>query len=1056
MIEKKPIQTILDHLSDHSIAVDLLSKINFAFPEKAYKNISSIINEPHHLDIFAHFADYLFDKIISSADPDMALNNLERFFTSSINRDNLFYLLDKSNFITDMLIAVFSTSQFLSDILCRNPEYLDWLIFAHTLSDNKYERDYISEVDNLLSTFKKNETKYKALCRYRRKEILRIGIRDILKIADLKTLTAELSYLANTITDTALQICYEELCETYGQPIIEGKEAEECSEENICQFAIIAMGKLGGNELNFSSDIDLIFVYENEGNTTGVKSPDGRTSRSVTNHIFFSKLCERITKFISDLGPEGRLYIVDTRLRPEGKYGPLARSLESYYNFYQTQARVWEKFALLKAKPIAGGKRARIGFMKIVRDFMYKREVFYDVKSEMARLKAMIDGQLLQTAKYKKEVKRGYGGIREIEFVLGTIQMLMIPIYPNLADISNTFVLLDTMLDGFLITKDEYKTFTNAYIFLRDVEHRLQIMYERQTHLLPDEDEELRKLGLRMNMGFEKSDKPAEKFKEYYKETTDKVHDVFAKFFNINKKDDQEHKADNSLILLDNSISADEKFQYLSKFRFTQKDTLNAITALARGTSESFISVAAQKRFEEILPTLLSHCEKVSFPDDAVKNLEYFLEVSMSRTYFYDVIANNNKIFEIIIKLFGTSNYFSRLFTAHPEYLDEILDSEALYSPIDENSAVKFLLEKVSKMESITKKKEYLCFYNNLQLLKIVIKDLSGGQQWQDTISNLSLTARICVKAAYEIIIKEMKEIYGVPRNQSGEESTFSIIGVGKFGGGEINYHSDLDLVFIYDQDGFTDGAKQLDNFTFYFKVCEGIRKFLSDASDQGILYKIDSRLRPEGRNAPITAPLERFENYYKGNAQLWEFQSILRASHICGDQDLSDRLLNYIHNLIPILSEKADIKNEITDMREKLEQSIEYSENIAANFKRGKGGIVDIEFIVQYLQLKNYSKYNDIINSNTVISLDLLAKHSLLSSKNYEDLKKAYVFFRILESRIRLISETAEDNLPEDQSILEPLELSMPKAFDTGVDLKDYCLNQMKLTREIFNEILY
>lgn len=409
----------------------------------------------------------------------MALNNLERYADAVIDRGFLFLLFRDSPKSLDLLLTLFGSSQYLSDVLIRYPQDLHWLLEPGVLRRVKSKEEMVEELDGLLARARSQQRAWTALRRFKMRETLRIGLQDLLSNVDLTGVTQQLSLMADVTLQRAYEVCRDELVHRHGEPRCVGPSGDKVS-----GFTIIGMGKLGGGELNFSSDIDLLFVYDGEGETTGLAGPSGALIGSVSNHEFFTRLGENVIKAIGELTSEGRVFRVDMRLRPEGKAGPLAYSLRGYELYYESWGQTWERMALIKARPVAGDPILGETFLKLIAPFVYRRSLDYSAIGEIRAMKDRINAKVERDQETFRHVKLGYGGIREVEFIAQTFQLLYGARDPWIRE-PNTLRALQRLADRGHITADEHATLAAAYTFLRTVEHRLQILHYLQTHTMP-------------------------------------------------------------------------------------------------------------------------------------------------------------------------------------------------------------------------------------------------------------------------------------------------------------------------------------------------------------------------------------------------------------------------------------------------------------------------------------------------------------------------------------------------------------------------------------------
>jgi len=510
--------------------------------QEADANLQLMAGDPHQRRQLADILPGLLDAIGRTADPDQALNHWERWLDSGVSRSAILEYLGSSPRMLDLVCSIFGNSDSLAFTLVRDPLLVYWLAEQHVLSTaptrEGMERMVQQQVGRVLAT----ELKLDALRRFRRREMLRIGVRDLLRLADVVETTASLSDLASILIDEAYRIVDADLRAQYGIPSHKNRQGRWVE----TGFTVIGMGKLGGHELNYSSDVDVLYVCEShEGETRQAQSrrakPKGPAQGGISNEEYFERLARDLTKVLTEQTHEGFVYRVDLRLRAEGSVGQLTRSLDDYAKYYRTRGQVWERLSLLKAWPVAGSMKVGKAFIKMVQPFVLapslKRldvEQGLAIVKEVRSVKEKIDAKMAERGHEQRNVKLGVGGIREIEFFVQTIQVLAGKRVPALLDRS-TLGTLDRFVRLKLISDKERDALTAAYVFLRDVEHKLQMVHDLQTHSLPDQEDELERCAIRM--GYDGADRLAalEQFQADHTAHRTLVHDIFRSFFDSPK-----------------------------------------------------------------------------------------------------------------------------------------------------------------------------------------------------------------------------------------------------------------------------------------------------------------------------------------------------------------------------------------------------------------------------------------------------------------------------------------------------------------------------------------
>ena len=499
------------HLAD-SEATALLRPYGFRDCRRADENLQALADDPRDRTQLADILDQLLNEVAESPDPDQALDYLERFAKAGPNKAALIAYLKSSPSTTHLLVTVFGSSPYLSQVLIRNPEYLHWVSRPDVLARVRSRRDLKNDLNGFLRALRSADRQLDALRRFRRREMLAIGVRDLLRKASVEETTAALSVLAEVLIERAYTVCRAALRGTYGLAR--------------SGFTVLAMGKLGGGELNFSSDVDLMYVCGSEtGATTGTRA-GGKASR-LPLETYFRRLAQELTNAMTEVTNEGYLFRVDLRLRPEGKAGRIVESVQRCRRYYRgTRGQGWERLALMKAGPVAGDKALGKRFLKMVQPFIYQASPPQAVVADVRRIKGEIDRKMAQRGESGRNVKLGTGGIREIEFFLQALQATYGWEHPALRE-RNTARGLDKLLRARVISADEHRYLVEAYWFLRDVEHKLQMVEEQQTHTLPADPEELRRCALRLGYRDAEEVTAGELFLRDHARHTERVHEIF-------------------------------------------------------------------------------------------------------------------------------------------------------------------------------------------------------------------------------------------------------------------------------------------------------------------------------------------------------------------------------------------------------------------------------------------------------------------------------------------------------------------------------------------------
>ncbi len=985
-----------------------LAAHGYARPLAAFENLKRIIAPLGPGMEAESLACLLLETLDDSADRDMALANWDRLFAAYFGHAGLASLLLGDPQLTERLSRLFGHSQYLADILLLNPEYVEWL-GSPVVHSEKPLAVYRSEMAAAVELFREMESRRAALCRYHRREMLRIGLRDLMQWAPLESVTAELSDLAQATVETALALCAESLQSRFGAPQIGEGPAS-------CGFAVIAMGKLGGRELNFSSDIDLIFIYESPGVTSGVRDHTGAITRVLSNQEYFAKLGAALIDFLSRHGPEGHLYRVDMRLRPDGASGPLAHSFAACQNYYLGRARLWERIALLKARGIAGDPALIAQFESLAAGFVFAPASPAALLDEVLSLKSRIDDGAAQSETGRREIKRGRGGIREIEFIVAALEILHGQTRSNLRERS-TLGALRALAAERILAPDDAALLESAYRFFRRIEHALQCMAWQQTHLIPDDRAELAALAHRCGIRCATPAESAEAFRREHQRLADAVHALFEDLFQGDAKRIGRPPAA-LLRILDPDCSRAEAAETLAQWRLRDPNVVESLRRLARGSPTLFVSAEGQRRFEHLLPALLEACRRAPRPDKAVHHLEGFIHACGDAGGYYRLFDENPSILNLLVTLFGSSSQMAQTVIGNPGWFEPLIAPETFESPAAWlGQAGRQLIE--SAGASPAERLRAMRDLTTLASLRIAVRYLVGLAAAPETAAMLSLLADCCIETAAAWARDDI-----VPGAGSAESPPlpFAVLALGKLGRRELTFFSDLDLVFVSDPTRVTN-TLPADPTTLFARMAERLIYYLTEPTAHGMPYRVDTRLRPEGANSPLVATLEGFRRHFGRGPEVWEIQTYLGGRVVAGHRQLGQEAFDTVFSAIPGLGASKDVAAAIRSMRGRLETTVV---NLPAgggtDFKRGPGGLVDLEFIAQYLQILHFGADRNLAWMPPREVLEMAGQRGWFDAATVRSCLDDYDFLRRLEMTLRLILETRQTVFPADPAELDAL----------------------------------
>jgi len=893
----------------------------------------------------------------------------------------------------DLLYILSSYSRFLGRVIIKDPGILDLLLTSEFIQNKKQLEKTIQESNGIFESSSTLEEFMAQLRRYKYRELSRIIYRDIMHLERFPEIMEGLSDLASGILDAAFKFFDREVKATsHGR------------------FAIIGMGKLGGSELNLSSDIDLIYIYQ----TTG--KPD----------LFF-KIAERITKSLSSVTEDGFLYRVDLGLRPGGGKSPIALSFDGALEHYFYWGDTWERAALIKARPVAGDISLGDEFNKEIEPFVYKKNLDYISIEDLKDMKAKLD-RLHKI----RDVKLGKGGIREIEFFVQALQLVNGGAIKELRE-KNSLKTLEKLWQRKIIEDDVFQLLSSCYLFLRKVEHAIQLVDELQTHKLPEDSNGLDKLAKRV--GFQNK----EEFEEAYNKRTSEVSRIYEQlFYEPSKKIEEGGKAFWELadFLTEGNIAQSEAIEDLRRLGFKNPESALELIAALLDTKKGGLTHRGRILTRRVIPAFLGRVIASPDPDAALVNLERFISGIGWRTSIFAVLAENPELLELLSRLFSTSGYLSGFLIRHPEYLDVLTLKDVIKEFGSREEMVGELKKILSEEEEYEGKLDAIRRFKHVETLKLCLRDLNREVDPIYVGNFLSMLA----ESVLEVGLLLAGEVLGSTLGRKGTPEDIIILGMGKLGGMEMSYNSDLDIIFIY----------KGDEHEFFSKLGQKVISILSIPTNEGFAYKIDTDLRPSGRSGTLVTSFEAFRRYHEQSARLWERQALIRARPSAGNMDLGREVMKTIEYFVYKQPLQVDFQKEIYHLRARMEKEIAREDKLRFNLKTGKGGIVDIEFLIQMLQLKSGLYYEGVRKQNTLEALNGLRKCGVIDEMVFIKLKDGTYFLKKLENLLRLLHDRSISELYESDFHKLALELDMK---ENGEKLREIYISKTEEIREIYEK---
>jgi len=878
-----------------------------------------------------------------------------------------------------ILAALLSGSQAALECLLAHPDWLARLLVPGFLTHARHEEGLRREVEPWLKEADV-EAAFSRLRQFKQREMLRIAARDLARLSDV----------ADVCLQAVYRLCAARLRARLGQPW----HLDARGKWRPTEFCVIGLGKLGGQELNYSSDVDVIFVYSEEGSVFKTPPrPNEQTGRGLANHPYFLRLAEAMIAEIGRMTPDGALFRVDVRLRPEGKTGPLARSLDGYENYYAQWGQTWERMMLIKARPAAGDAALGAEFLEMAQSFRYPRSLNPRTLREVAAVKKRIETEVVKEGELERNIKLGRGGIREIEFVAQSLQILHAGRLPFLQG-TTTMTVLQRLARYALLKPGDASELEAAYAFLRDIEHRLQMEAGRQTHTIPTERRARQRLA--RLMGF---DALAE-FEAALRQHTGNVRRIYDQIL------PGEEAPGPSLPPEDMEAAAAEWKTLLTQHGFRDAEgALHVLRLFLRGPDYAHVSQRTVELARELWPRFLALCPQgapaglqhwiLSDPDRVLVRLDSFIDAYGARATLYEMWTQKPSLFELLLLLFDRSEFLAEQAIRAPDLVDELQSSGRL----NRAKSAEETLADLRYGAGDADQRLWLRRYHQAELMRIGLRDVLGLADFEQNVLELSCLADACLQYGLEVLMRAHKI----------QKPPFCVAGLGKLGGREINYGSDLDVMFVTDARAADLPRLQL--------LAAALMDLLSARTEQGAVFQIDARLRPDGEKGLLVNTLQASEEYYRRRAGLWEIQALTRLRPVAGNLETGERFARlaaaWTNFTAPpgVAAYTPGWLGEIDRMRQRIEKERTPPGKDHLAIKTGVGGLMDAEFLAQALCLARGWQ-----EANTMKALRRGGEAGAWPAPDAGALLKSYGQLRRLEGILRRWSFEGETLLPDDE----------------------------------------
>jgi len=1061
-------ERLVGYLRDVNAAAPWLKTLGITDNQSAHRRLVAISDAELPLDLLATLCSHLTELLPSSSNADMALANLSEFVLRSRSPLSILALFERDQAALPILIQIFSSSQIQSNTLLREPEHFDLL----RLTDGEPvpRRVLVEELVSEIHSTQDLQLAANMLARFKERELLRVAYGDLIKNQGIDTVARQITYVAEAVLEASVAAVGQQLRGRHGSPHGTGG--------SVSRFVVVGLGELGGRELNYSSDIKLFFVYEADGETDGDKP--------IANRDYFAQLGRGVVDLLTRKDGLDGLYRVDPRMRPDGEDGSLVVSADQALRHYDVNGRTWERQMLVKARPTAGDLEFGSQWLNELEAWTYRR---YLTRAEIDSIKALkrrLEHRSIQEGMDDQDIRHGSGGIRAIEFAIEFLQLLNGGDAPEIR-VNNTLEAMSRLARMGCLTHQEHGILEKNYRFLQRIEHRMQVMLDTDSHMLPQNDGELTRLAARVGVTRDEPSQAREDFRAAIGKAQILNRKILDHLLGDAFAGEQEVPPEVDLVLAP-TIDADTIHTVLAPYGFD--DPGRAYKHLLE-LAEEPIPFLSDSRCRHFLAAIAHRLlETIAHTPNADETLDIMSRVSNSlggKSALWELLSSSQPLLRMYVRLCSSSPYLSGILVANPGMVDDLMDS--------------LLLDRLSDLPSLRARLADLCQgavdldlifhgFKSAQHLRVGIRDLVGKDDGKSLMVSLSDIAEsiVCQGASEEY--RSLVDKYGTPMRdpaaatlepvEPGEvmdgdtadrgrmfhnigipsvvgaegHCAFVILCRGKFGGHELSYHSDIDIAFVYDTEGLTqhtgrgrDRKKTTTNRHFFSELARRVSKTLNHRGSSGRLYVASCNWRETDGSECDAVSLARFSDYFRGDeASLQDYLSLSSARPIFGPAELCRPVMAALRRAFQQRSNRQDFGN-LQQLRAEMESTA-----TTGNLKRGSGGHVDIEMIASFLQLRHACDLDE-LPASTIETLDRLAGDGLLSRDDAEALSDTYTFVRRVESRLGLMSLKATHEIPQDPKSLD--QLAYLSGWEDGAALAARCQQAAQLTRRLFDKLL-
>ena len=920
---------------------------------------------------------------------------------------------------SDQLQSWLASEDQIRRVILASPWCLqNWLVAPKLLDPEWFNQSYDkvsmqAELAKAVADIKDELQLGKALRGFRQRHQLRLIWRNTLRLCTSAELTREVSNMADTCIDEALKWLYVDSIGRWGEPQDMQGQAQ--------RMVVLGMGKQGGGELNLSSDIDLIFAFPATGETQGAR-------KNIDNQQFFIRLGQRLIQALDQQTADGFVFRVDMRLRPYGASGGLALNFNAMERYYQEQGREWERYAFIKARVVAGDQRAGAELLHTLRPFVYRRYLDYSAIESLRGLKQMIASEVRRRGLHNN-IKLGSGGIREVEFIGQAFQLVRGGRDLRLQTPSLMQV-LDLLPDVAGWQDQEIVQLKAAYWFLRDAEHAIQGMQDKQTQELPTDSKEQARLAYAMGFAsWPQLLAQIDAHRTFVRSQFDMV---------VSNQEDEQSAGEETPAIAalcselglinsgqDAHIPTEEWQQMLQQAGFCEPDlVLQHLLSLYQSRAARSMQAVAQERLAQLLPKVLQLCSQQAEAAQTLSRVLVLIEAVLRRSVYLVLLQENPSTLKLVVDLCTASPWFADFLARQPSLLDELLDVPSLFEVPTQLGLAQDLQQRLLRVpeDDVEQLMEALRHFKHANSLRVAAQEVTGKLPLMRVSDQLTFTAEAVLQQVLRLAWHELSQRHGEPCNDQGPSDDFIIVGYGKVGGWELSYGSDLDLVFLYDMPstGMTNGDKSIANSVFFTRLGQRIISYLNTVTAAGQLYEVDMRLRPDGAKGLLVSTLSAFEKYQQEQAWTWEHQALVRARVVAGSAALAQSFVAVRSCILSTLREPEALRSSVINMREKMRANLASKPNKQGEYehfhlKQDQGGIVDIEFMVQFAVLAYANKHDSLLTyTDNIRILDTMEKIGLMDATATQALRDCYRAIRAVEHRQTLQNKSGQVAIAE------------------------------------------